>query len=103
MTRPIYWLQEDDPTDQILAFEQDIESRDGAHILEICRAIVKRHAAQMVDGVVVDVQTANAITSVYDNLNAKNQAKYAGTMSVVRMGELAWELIARSKAAPATA
>jgi len=92
-----YWLQEDDPTDQTLAFDQDIQSRDGAHILEICRAIVKKHAAQMVDRVVVDAQTANAIISVYDNLNAANQAKYAAMKDVVRMGEIAWAVLARSK------
>jgi hypothetical protein len=92
-----YWLQEDDPTDQILAFDENIESRNGAHILELCRAIVKQHAAQMIDCVVVDAQTAHAIISVYDNLSAANQAKYAAMKDVVRMGEIAWAVIARSK------
>ena len=98
MSSPTFWLQEDDPSELVLAFDQDIASRDGAHILEICRAIVKRHAAQMIDGVIVDAQTANAIVSVHDSLNAVNQAKYAGMKSVVRMGEVAWELVARAKA-----
>ncbi len=97
MASPTYWLQEDDPTDLILAFDQDIKSRDGAHILEICRAIVKRHAAQMVDGVVVDAQTANVIVSVHDNLNPANRAKYAEMKNIVRMGELAWAVLAQSK------
>ncbi len=97
MASPTYWLQEDDPTDLILAFDQDIKSRDGAHILEICRAIVKRHAAQMVDRVVVDAQSANAIITVHDNLSAANKAKYAAIKDVVRMGEIAWAVLAQSK------
>jgi hypothetical protein len=93
-----HWLQEEDPREIRACFDQDIQSKGGAHIIEMCRKIVANHAAKMIDGVLVDAQSANAIITVYDALGARNQAKYGAMTNVVRMGELAWELIARSRA-----
>lgn len=92
-----YWLQEDDPREIRACFDQDIQSKGGAHIIEICRAVVANHAAKTIDGVLMDAQSANAIITVYDALSARNQAKYAAMTNVVRMGEIAWESLARAR------
>ncbi len=56
------------------------------------RGIVREHTAREVEGVLVDVQTANAIVTLYDALNAENQ-EYLESLSMERMGVIAWRLV----------
>lgn len=46
----------------------------------------------------VDVQTANAIVTVWDNLTPHNRVKMAA-MSTARMGSIAWQVLSRTKGA----
>jgi hypothetical protein len=66
-----------------------IPSLSGEHIVELCRAIVTDHAAQCIDGVLVDVLTASAILKLADTLNAKNRENFLAMRSVTRMGHVA--------------
>lgn len=45
-------------------------------------------------GVLVDIQTANAIVTVYDALSEANRAKFTA-LSVDRAADVAWKLVAR--------
>jgi len=92
-----YWLQEDDPREILACFDANVQSRDGAHVVELCREIVKAHGAQLIDGVVVDVQSANIIVTTYDGLSEKNRATFVARRSVESMGALAWNVICRAK------
>lgn len=56
------------------------------------RGIVREHTAREVEGVLVDVQTANAIVTLYDAINAENQ-EYLESLSMERMGVIAWRLV----------
>lgn len=50
------------------------------------------------DPILIDVQTANAIVSVYDALSDKNKEKYC-KYPIETMGFMAWELISRQRKA----
>lgn len=60
--------------------------------LFIMREIVKQKQAEEYLGVLVDMQTANLIVQVWENLNEKNRKKF-GSLSIEKMGRLAWELV----------
>ncbi len=60
--------------------------------LEALRRIVAEHQAAKVEGVVVDVQTANAILKVYGAVNEANQEKLL-SVSVTKMGLIAWAVV----------
>ena len=67
------------------------------------RKIVKAHKNYNMDvkpiklnGVKVDVQTANMIVTVYDSLSAKNKKTFS-KMTYPEMSGIGWELIKRSK------
>jgi hypothetical protein len=66
------------------------ESAEGK--LFIMREIVKQKQAEEYLGVLVDMQTANLIVQVWENLNEKNRKKF-GSLSIEKMGRLAWELV----------
>ena len=56
------------------------------------RRIVAEHEAATVDGVVVDVQSANAILTVYEALDNEQRMMYL-TVDVARMARIAWRLV----------
>lgn len=90
--------------------EIDVEDPEGAisemgwridestpSIIAACRAVVERRSAAEVDGVLIDVQTAHAIVTVYDSLSPHNRQtlmKRWGT-DVYRLGDFCWKLIGR--------
>lgn len=45
-------------------------------------------------GVLIDIQTAHAVTQVYDHLKPEQQIRYRA-LSVQRMAALAWKLVRR--------
>jgi hypothetical protein len=58
----------------------------------VMRRIVADHAAEEIDGVLVDLFSASAVVKVYDALKAESQAKMRG-MDVVRMVEISFRLL----------
>lgn len=64
--------------------------------IDLCREIVDEASGMEIDGVLVDMQSANAIVSVYENLSEPNQAKFI-EYPIVRMGMIAWELVDKAK------
>lgn len=63
--------------------------------IDAFRQIVTDHSAKMVDGVFIDVQSANAICTVYDALGDANKAKFM-SMPVAQLGPAAWKLISKA-------
>jgi hypothetical protein len=55
-------------------------------------SIVKRKQYQKIDGVLVDVQTANVILKVWDALNSSNRKKFE-KLPVKKMANVSWKLV----------
>jgi len=55
-------------------------------------SIVKRKQYQKIDGVLVDVQTANVILKVWDALNSSNRKKFE-KLSIKKMANVSWKLV----------
>ena len=55
-------------------------------------SIVKRKQHQKIDGVLVDMQTANLILKVWDALNSSNRKKFE-KLSIKKMADVAWKLM----------
>lgn len=53
--------------------------------------IVKAHSAGRIDGVLVDVQTAQRCLGVHTALSVENQTKFVA-LPMARMGAVAWKL-----------
>lgn len=58
------------------------------------RAIVSRHAMQSIDGTLIDVQSANAVITVYDNISPEHQQKFIA-MPAYRMATVAWKVVGK--------
>jgi hypothetical protein len=58
------------------------------------RNIVSSHSFGEVEGVEIDVQTANAIVTIYDNLGDQNKVKYINS-SIDKMADIAWKLLSK--------
>jgi len=66
-----------------------LKNRDEA--IKILRNIIKDHQFAEADGVKIDVQTANAIITIYDQLK-KSKENYK-KFHVSKMAEIAWSII----------
>jgi hypothetical protein len=55
-------------------------------------SILKRKQHQKIDGVLVDMQTANVILKVWDALNSSNRKKFE-KLPVKKMANVAWKLV----------
>lgn len=64
--------------------------------IESLRKVVQRKQAARIGGSFVDMQTANAILIVFDNLGDKNRERYV-KMTVKEMALTAWEILGRAK------
>lgn len=73
-----------------------IRSESAEHVVELCRRIVADHAAQCIDGVLVDAWTAAAIVQLADGLNETNRAKFLGRRAVAAMGKVAQDVCFRA-------
>ena len=61
--------------------------------LDKLRQIVNEHQYRKIDGVLVDVVTANAILTIYDAMKKEeNKEKYL-SMDIRKMANVAWQLI----------
>ena len=55
-------------------------------------SILKRKQHQKIDGVLVDMQTANVILKVWDALNSSNRKKFE-KLPIKKMADVAWKLM----------
>jgi hypothetical protein len=60
--------------------------------IEAIRAIRDNHEAKVIDGVLVDANTANAIVTVHDAISPENQKRML-QCSIVRMSNIAWKAV----------
>ena len=61
--------------------------------LDKLRQIVNEHQYQKIDGVIVDIVTANAIITVYDAMKKEgNKEKYL-SMDISKMASVAWSIL----------
>jgi len=68
------------------------EEYDFNNYIEACRWILKEHQCLKIDGTLIDVQTANAIITVYDALNEGNQARVL-FMPILQFAKFAWKQV----------
>lgn len=66
-----------------------VESRSGAHVIELCRAAARRERILVVDMVLLDGQTAGRIVSFYDRLSNDKQAKLLGRRDLLEIARIA--------------
>jgi hypothetical protein len=69
---------------------------DPGYLYDRLAQIVGDRACLEIDGVLVDMQSANAILTVYDALSPANRVKFINR-SIGEMGELAWTLIDKAR------
>jgi hypothetical protein len=60
--------------------------------IEQFRAIVEARSYAEIDGIVIDMQSANAVCTVYDALNEANRVKFC-SVPADKMVTIAWKLI----------
>ena len=70
-------------------------TKDPAKIKKL-REIVREHQYKRISGKIVDVQTANMILQVYDNLPADKKKDYA-KKSIPEMARTGWSILSKSK------
>jgi len=63
-------------------------------LIDTCRQVLVDRQYQTVDGMLLDAQTANAIVTVHDNLNATNRAKFLARPTP-QVAHLAWSILER--------
>jgi hypothetical protein len=68
------------------------ESINEASNIDKIKDIVKKKSYKRIGGVIVDMQTANAILQVYKALNTANRKKYE-KLSISKMADVAWKLM----------
>ena len=56
------------------------------------KEVVQTHSAKEIDGVLIDVQTANAILTVYGALGSDNKEKFISG-NIEKMAQVAWKMI----------
>lgn len=69
-----------------------MESVNEANNIDKIKDIVKKKQFKRIGGVIIDMQTANAILQVHKALNPANRKKY-GTLSISKMADIAYKLI----------
>jgi len=60
--------------------------------IEACRHIIRHHQCLVIDTVLIDVQTANAIITVYDALSEENKEK-ALFIPIVKLANFCWKQV----------
>jgi hypothetical protein len=77
--------------------EDDYPDMDGwptaPKTIEAIRDIADHASAKMIDGVLMDVWTAKAITTVYDACETDEQRTKLMELDVVALGRFAWRCV----------
>ena len=76
----------------ISALSAKMESVNEAGNIDKIKDIVKKKQLKRIGGVIIDMQTANAIMKVHKALNPANRKKY-GKLSISKMADIAYKLI----------
>ncbi len=78
--------------------KEDVASH-GLAIIHACREIVRQRQHKMIAGCIVDMQTANAIVVVWDNINPKSRQRFLdiGDCDPAMMGAVAFSTLARAR------
>lgn len=63
---------------------------------ERLQLIITDHTAMEIEGTMIDVQSANAILTVYNALSETNRVKFVNR-SICEMGHIAWTLLDRAQ------
>ena len=77
---------------EIISRLSKFESVNEANNIDKIKDIVKKKQYKRIGGVIIDMQTANAILKVYKALNPANRKKY-GNLSISKMADVAYKLI----------
>jgi len=64
--------------------------------IEKLRAIVEAKSFMEIEGVPVDMQSANVVVQVYDRLNEANRAALMNRPTITSVIDVAWRVVARS-------
>lgn len=75
---------------ELIRIAKELTAKDSK--IDALRNIVKNKSMAEVDGVEVDMQTANAIVTVCDALSKDKQKDYA-KRSINQMANIAWKLL----------
>lgn len=69
--------------------------RTAAWSIDDARAVVSEMQYREIDGMILDLQTANLLTQVYDRLSPDNQAKFT-SMSLDQASDVAWKMVTKT-------
>jgi hypothetical protein len=64
--------------------------------IEKLRAIVEAKSFMEIEGVPVDMQSANVVVQVYDALNEENRATLMARSTITSVIDIAWKVAARA-------
>lgn len=60
--------------------------------IELMKEIIGSHSYKEIEGTIIDVQTANAIITVYEALGEENKQKFT-SHNISTMANIAWKLV----------
>ena len=60
--------------------------------IDVCRRILDDFQAEEIDGVLIDVQTANAMSLVWEHLSEKSRASFE-SLDVARVAAFCWSQV----------
>lgn len=69
-----------------------IEEQLNESVIDDIKNIVKKRQSKKIKGYLVDMQTANAIMTVYNALNISNKKKFE-KLSIKKMADVSWKLV----------
>jgi len=64
-------------------------------IIKIMKRIVENRQYEMYNDVAIDMQTANAVMTVFNALNKKNKKKFS-KLSLSQLVNVSWKIISKS-------
>lgn len=64
-------------------------------IIKTMKRIVENRQYEEIDGIAVDMQTANMIYTIYSKINKKNKKKFA-KLSLNKMVAIGWKIIKKA-------
>lgn len=70
------------------------ERLKGVDPIAASQAVMDEHSMKFVDDVLLDLQTANCITTIYKAMSKENQAKLR-KMNITKAGTVCWKLANR--------
>lgn len=69
----------------------------GLSRIEKFRAIIEAKAFMEIEGVPVDMQSANIVVQIHDALRPENRVAFMGRKTVTSIIDIAWKVLAKTK------